>query len=211
MKVVLDTNIWVSAIIWGGIPDQILLLREQQKITIAMSQELLDELESTFNKRKLIPKLQALSLTVPTIINLIQESVIFYPIQKLNVRELRDADDNIILATAIAAESDVIITGDQDLLILFEYQGIAIRTAKDFLNEYQLEIVHDESGIDSEPIYDGYLEEIGIANKLNSVELEEEIQMTNKVKINFDNVKIISSTHVEEEIKENIKYTNRII
>ena len=138
MKVVLDTNIWVSAIIWGGIPDQILLLREQQKITIAMSQELLDELESTFNKRKLIPKLQALSLTVPTIINLIQESVIFYPIQKLNVRELRDADDNIILATAIAAESDVIITGDQDLLILFEYQGIAIRTAKDFLNEYQI-------------------------------------------------------------------------
>ena len=138
MKVDLDTNIWVSAIIWGGIPDQILLLREQQKITIAMSQELLNELESTFNKRKLIPKLQALGLTVPTIINLIQESVIFYPIQKLNVHELRDADDNIILATGIAAESDVIITGDQDLLILFEYQGIAIRTAKDFLNEYQI-------------------------------------------------------------------------
>ncbi len=138
MKVVLDTNVWVSAIIWGGIPDQTLLLREQQKLTIAMSQELLDELESTFNKRKLAPKLQALSLTVPTIINLIQESVIFYPIQQLNVRELRDADDNIILATAIAAEADVIITGDQDLLILFVYQGIAIRTAKDFLNEYQI-------------------------------------------------------------------------
>jgi putative PIN family toxin of toxin-antitoxin system len=138
MKVVLDTNIWVSAIIWGGIPDQILLLREQQKLTIAMSQELLDELESTFNKRKLAPKLQALTLTVSTIINLIQESVIFYPIQQLNVPELRDADDNIILATAIAAEADVIITGDQDLLILLEYQEIAIRTAKDFLNEYQI-------------------------------------------------------------------------
>ncbi|MBS3030242.1 MAG: putative toxin-antitoxin system toxin component, PIN family [Dolichospermum sp. DET50] len=138
MKVVLDTNIWVSAIIWGGIPDQILLLREQQKLTIVMSQELLDELESTFNKRKLAPKLKALSLTVPTVINLIQESVIFYPIQQLNVPELRDADDNIILATAIAAKADVIITGDQDLLILFAYQGIAIRTAKDFLNEYQI-------------------------------------------------------------------------
>ncbi|MDB9308938.1 hypothetical protein PN471_09860 [Aphanizomenon sp. CS-733/32] len=37
-----------------------------------------------------------------------------------------------------AAESDVMITGDQDLLILFEYQGIAIRTAKDFLKEYQI-------------------------------------------------------------------------
>ncbi|OBQ37559.1 MAG: hypothetical protein AN487_10015 [Anabaena sp. CRKS33] len=138
MKVVLDTNIWVSAIIWGGLPDQILLLHEQDKLTIAMSQKLLDELECTFNKRKLAPKLQALSLTVPIVINLIQESVIFYSIQELNVPELRDVDDNIILATAIAGEVDVIITGDQDLLVLVEYQGIAIKTAKDFLNEYQI-------------------------------------------------------------------------
>jgi putative PIN family toxin of toxin-antitoxin system len=138
MKVVLDTNIWVSAIIWGGLPDQILLLREQDKLTIAMSQQLLDELECTFNKRKLAPKLQALSLTVPIVINLIRESVIFYPIEELNVPELRDVDDNIILATAIAGEVDVIITGDQDLLVLVEYQGIAIRTAKDFLDEYRI-------------------------------------------------------------------------
>jgi len=138
MKVVLDTNIWVSAIIWGGLPDQILLLHEQDKLTIAMSQKLLDELECTFNKRKLAPKLQALSLTVPIVINLIRESVIFYSIQELNVPELRDVDDHIILATAIAGEVDVIITGDQDLLVLVEYQGIAIKTAKDFLNEYQI-------------------------------------------------------------------------
>jgi putative PIN family toxin of toxin-antitoxin system len=138
MKVVLDTNIWVSAIIWGCLPDQILLLHEQDKLTIAMSQKLLDELECTFNKRKLAPKLQALSLTVPIVINLIRESVIFYSIQELNVPELRDVDDNIILATAIAGEVDVIITGDQDLLVLVEYQGIAIKTAKDFLNEYQI-------------------------------------------------------------------------
>lgn len=138
MKVVLDTNIWVSAIIWGGLSDQILLLREQNKLTIAMSPELLDELEQTFTKRKIAPKLLALNLTVPTIINLIRESVIFYPIQELNVPELRDIDDNIILATAIAAEAHVIITGDQDLLVLVEYQGIEIRTAKDFLQEYKI-------------------------------------------------------------------------
>jgi putative PIN family toxin of toxin-antitoxin system len=138
MKVVLDTNIWVSAIIWGGLPDQILLLREQNKLTIAMSPELLDELECTFNKRKIASKLQALNLTVATIINLIRESVIVYSIEELNVPELRDVDDNIILATAIAAEADMIITGDQDLLVLVEYQGIEIRTAKDFLQEYKI-------------------------------------------------------------------------
>ena len=50
MKAVLDTNIWVSAVIWGGVRDQILLLRERQLLTIAMSQQLLNEIEATFNR-----------------------------------------------------------------------------------------------------------------------------------------------------------------
>ncbi len=112
MKVVLDTNIWVSAVIWGGVPDEIVQLAEEGRITIAMSQELLDELESTFNKTKLQPKLKALGLTGSTVIALIRSSVILYPIDDLNVPELRDPDDTIVLATAIASQADAIITGD---------------------------------------------------------------------------------------------------
>lgn len=58
------------------------------------------------------------------------------PITELNVPELRDPDDNIILATAIASQADVIITGVQDLLTLIEYQKIPIMTAKSFLNQW---------------------------------------------------------------------------
>lgn len=137
MKVVLDTNIWVSAIIWGGIPDRILLLGETQSITISMSQELLNELERTFSKSKLQPKLQALDLTVSSVINLIRESVIVYPIDQITVPNLRDPDDNIVVATAIAAQADVMITGDRDLLVLETYQGISIMTAKDFLQSLE--------------------------------------------------------------------------
>jgi hypothetical protein len=136
MKVVLDTNIWVSAVIWGGVPDEIVQLAEEGRITIAMSQELLDELESTFNKSKLQPKLKALGLTGSTVIALIRSSVILYPIDDLNVPELRDPDDTIVLATAIASQADAIITGDQDLLVLAEYQGIKIMAAQDFLQQY---------------------------------------------------------------------------
>lgn len=136
MKVVLDTNIWVSAVIWGGVPDEIVQLAEQGRITIAMSQELLDELERTFNKTKLQPKLKALGLTGSTVIALIRLSVILYPIDDLNVPELRDPDDNMVLATAIASQADAIITGDQDLLVLAEYQGIKIMAAQDFLQQY---------------------------------------------------------------------------
>lgn len=136
MNVVLDTNIWVSALIWGGIPDQIILLREQQLITIATSQQLFRELENTLNKRKLQPKLQSLGLTIEISLNLVRELAIFYIIDNLNVPELRDLNDNIVLATAIAADADVIITGDRDLLILVEYQNIPIITAKTFLDIY---------------------------------------------------------------------------
>lgn len=136
MKVVLDTNIWVSAVIWGGVPDEIVQFAEQGRITIAMSQELLDELEGTFNKTKLQPKLKALGLTGSTVIALIRSSVILYPIDELNVPELRDPDDTMVLATAIASQADAIITGDMDLRVLAEYQGIKIMAAQDFIQQY---------------------------------------------------------------------------
>jgi len=101
-----------------------------------MSQQLLNEVENTFNKTKFQPKLKALDLMVSTLMDLIRESVVLYPIDELNIPELRDPDDNIVVATAIAAKADVIITGDRDLLILAEYQGINIMTAKDFWQRY---------------------------------------------------------------------------
>ena len=136
MIVVLDTNVWVSAIIWGGIPDDIVLLQERGQIEIASSQKLLNELENTFNKKKIQSKLAALQLTIVSAINLVYDSISLYPIEELIVSELRDPDDAIVLATAIAANAEVIITGDQDLLVLREYQNIQIMTAKDFLERY---------------------------------------------------------------------------
>ncbi|MBD2315762.1 putative toxin-antitoxin system toxin component, PIN family [Phormidium tenue] len=136
MIVVLDTNIWLSATIWGGIPDEIISLQEQRKIEIASSRKLLSELENTFNKKKIQTKLEALQLTTSSAISLVYESVNIYPIEELIVPELRDPDDTIVLATAIAANAEVIITGDRDLLILQEYQNMQIMTATDFLEQY---------------------------------------------------------------------------
>lgn len=45
-------------------------------------------------------------------------------------------DDAIIVATALAANAEVIVTGDQDLLTLNEFEGILIMTPTDFLNRY---------------------------------------------------------------------------
>jgi hypothetical protein len=62
----------------------------------------------------------------------------------IDVPDLRDPNDNIILATDLPAGADVIVTGDslrdsyasRDLLVLQEYEGIPIVTAKEFLERY---------------------------------------------------------------------------
>lgn len=136
MKVVLDTNIFLSGWLWGGTPDLVLKLGENRLIEICASDVLLNELQATLNRNKFRSKLQTLGITVKDLMSGIRELVEIYSISPLNFPELRDAKDNMILATAIAAGAKAIVTGDLDLLILQEYQGVAIVTARDFLDRY---------------------------------------------------------------------------
>ncbi|MEG3904715.1 putative toxin-antitoxin system toxin component, PIN family [Microcoleus sp. B4-C5] len=136
MKLVLDTNIFISGWLWGGMPDRILKLAEVYLITVCASEELLDELQSTLSKEKFRSKLQNLRLNLNDLMSGTRELVEVYPISTIEVPELRDANDNMILGTAIAAGADAIVTGDLDLLVLQEYEGIPIVTAKEFLERY---------------------------------------------------------------------------
>jgi uncharacterized protein len=136
MKVVLDTNIFISGWLWGGRPDRVLKLAEVYLITVCASSELLDELQSTLSQDKFISKLDALRVNLNDLMSGTRELVEVYPISAIEVPKLRDANDNMILATAIAAEADVIVTGDLDLLVLQEYEGIPIVMAREFLERY---------------------------------------------------------------------------
>ena len=136
MKVVLDTNVWISAWLWRGLPNKLIHLARNKEIQICISESLLAELVNTLSYKKLQQKIQSLNLTKEQLLIGTSEITCIYPITNLNVPELRDPDDNVVLATAIAANAEVIITGDQDLLVLREYQNIQIMTAKDFLERY---------------------------------------------------------------------------
>ena len=136
MKVVLDTNIFLSGWLWGGTPELVLKLGGSRLIKICASEVLLNELQSTLNRSKFRSKLQDLRVTVNDLMSGIRELVEIHSISPLDFPELRDAKDNMVLATAIAAEAEAIVTGDLDLLVLQEYQGIAIVTARDFLDRY---------------------------------------------------------------------------
>lgn len=149
MKVVLDTNIWVSAIIWGGLSEKLIELSKSHKITIVITNELLQELENTLNKNKFKNYLTQMNLKSSEIIDLVQELVDVYPCNLLNVtqtildsknswgkmlEQLRDPNDAIVILAAIATEAEIIITGDKDLLILNQISDIPILNVRDFLN-----------------------------------------------------------------------------
>ena len=136
MKVVLDTNIFLSGWLWGGTPDLVLKLGEDRLIDVCASEVLLNELQATLSRNKFRSKLQILGVTVSDLMEGVRDVVEVYPISEINVPILRDPNDNMILATAIAADADAIVTGDLDLLVLQEYEGIVIVTARDFLNRY---------------------------------------------------------------------------
>ncbi|MEG4493347.1 putative toxin-antitoxin system toxin component, PIN family [Microcoleus sp. D3_18_C4] len=136
MKIVVDTNIFVSGWLWGGIPARLFRLARTRQLIICTSEPILAELENTLNKQKLQARLQSLSFTVNALMSGTRELVEIYAISTINVPELRDANDNMILGNAIAAGADAIVTGDLDLLVLQEYEGIPIVTAKEFLERY---------------------------------------------------------------------------
>lgn len=136
MKIVVDTNIFVSGWLWGGIPARLFRLARTHQLIICASEPILAELETTLGKQKLQVKLQSLSFTVNGLMQGTRELVDVYPISTINLPELRDVNDNMILATAIAAAADAIVTGDRDLLVLQEYEGIPIVTAREFLERY---------------------------------------------------------------------------
>lgn len=127
VRVILDTNILISAIGFGGVPREVFLLIVEEKIKGVISQILLVELIEVINKKfpRLIPNL-------PNIENNINESfLIVHPKKSINI--VRDRDDNRVLEAAVEGGCDYIVTGDRDLLELGKYKKIKIVTPTQFL------------------------------------------------------------------------------
>lgn len=126
-KVVLDTNIIVSAIGYGGKPGQIFLLALEEKIHAVTSEVLLVEVREI-----LIKKLAMSSSDVELATAEIEDKFeIVSPKKSLHI--VRDEDDNRVLEAAVEGNCDFIITGDQDLLELKKYKKIKILTPEEFL------------------------------------------------------------------------------
>lgn len=127
-RVVLDTNILVSALIFEGKPRTLLELALKKNIIVCISKPLLAELQEI-----LLIKFEFSEQRVKQIERKLTKAFrLVYP--KKQIKVVRDSDDNKVLEAAIEGKCQYIITGDKDLLDLMTYKRIKILKANEFIN-----------------------------------------------------------------------------
>lgn len=129
MKVVFDTNILVSALVFPGGRGEAALLRIiEEKDHLILSKPILDELLDIL-ARKFARDTEELAHIA---VFLLELSLFVKPRRKLKV--LADEPDNRILECALSGQADIIVTGDKALLSLREYRKVRIITLREYLD-----------------------------------------------------------------------------
>jgi uncharacterized protein len=128
MRVVLDTNVLISAFIAQGICAELLEHCSRQHCVIA-SDYILVEFRNC-----LVEKFRYTHEDATEAANLIQSIAHMVAPSDLPVSVCRDPDDSAILGTAVAGHAACIVTGDMDLLVVREYGGIAIIRPAEFID-----------------------------------------------------------------------------
>lgn len=126
MRLVVDTNVLVSAFLWEGTPGRLIELAGEKVVQLYTSRALLDELAATLTKKKLAKPVAATGLTAEQMLANYRRIATLVTARQLTAQVSRDADDDQVLACAIAARANLIVSGDDDLLILKAFQGIPI-------------------------------------------------------------------------------------
>jgi putative PIN family toxin of toxin-antitoxin system len=125
VRVVLDTNVVASAILWGGTPRVLLQAAREKRIEIFTSTPMLAELTDILGRRKFARKIAASLLTIDQLVEGYAQlaSVVRPP---ATPRIAPDPDDDVVIGTALAAKAELVVTGDKPLLSVIEHQGVRI-------------------------------------------------------------------------------------
>ena len=131
MKIVIDTNVLISGVFFGGQPSRVLMAIIEKKLTVCATTEIVDEymeiVAEMLERKQGHLKRDALAM-------LVKEMELVEPVSTVDV--CRDPDDNKFLGCAKDADALYIVSGDRDLLVLEEFENIKIVTAKEFCEQY---------------------------------------------------------------------------
>ena len=131
MRIVVDTNVLISGIFFGGFPRRILTSIINKQLTAWATTEIINEYEEIVEE--MIDRKQG-HLNRTILAPLIQTMEIIEPVSHIEV--CRDPDDDKFLECAKDSHALYVVSGDKDLLFIEKYENIQIVTAKDFCEKY---------------------------------------------------------------------------
>lgn len=136
MNIVIDTNIWISGLLWRGPARRLLDLAESGTVTICVTYAMLLELEEVLSYERLQPRLRKLGFTPSYLASYALQLSRPYDVERAWPPIVdEDPDDDIFLLTAVKAKARYIVSADRHLRKLKTYEGIPIIQIDDFLNQ----------------------------------------------------------------------------
>ena len=131
MRIVIDTNVLISGVFFGGYPRRILSAAVRQQILACATAEIIDEYEKVV--QEMVARRQG-HLNSAILAPLINSMEMIDPVTQ--VKLCCDPDDDKFLGCAKDSHALYIVSGDKDLLVLSDFEGIRIITAKEFSEQY---------------------------------------------------------------------------
>ena len=136
LRLVLDTNIVVAGLLWNGPPRRLIELAVEGKaVELFSSPVLLDELAHTLGYSKFAARIESFGTSIAALVAQYTSLVSLVMPASVPHMVAADADDDHVIAAAVAARAKLIVTGDRKhLLPIGSHQGIAIVTAREVVD-----------------------------------------------------------------------------
>ena len=132
MRVILDTNVLISAVFFGGVPGRILEAWRDGDVRFVLSEEILEDYVEVLRRlEKQYPPIKA-----EPIIDLLLAGSIIISAPPLAHTVSSDRDDDKFIACALASKAKVIVSGDKHLLAVDGYRGIKVVEPSEFVSRF---------------------------------------------------------------------------
>ncbi len=129
MRLVIDSNIWISALVFGGNPRRLLESIVSSGHRIVVCEELFTETRRVLHKKfpEFVENFEELALILQPLTEKVK-------LGSISIKATQDAKDDYIIETAVIGGAEYIVTGDKDLLVLSKYKNILICDVRSILD-----------------------------------------------------------------------------
>jgi len=140
-RAIFDTNVWISALLWTGVPHKLLEHADRGKVKCYATIDMLHELEEVLDRPKFADRIAELETSVEEIMLSVLNTVTI--IKKTRLPSLlpselpRDADDAMFIECALLAKAKYLVSGDPDLLVLKRVRAVEILSPAEFLRRLE--------------------------------------------------------------------------